>query len=39
MKNLASQFMARAERQGTTTPLMVGHRLIGMSALHTGDID
>jgi predicted ATPase len=30
--------MALAERQGTTFPLMVGHRLIGMSALHTGDI-
>ena len=39
IKSLASQFMALAERQGTTTPLMVGHRLIGMSALHTGDID
>ena len=39
IKSLASQFMAFAERQGTTTPLMVGHRLIGMSALHTGDID
>ena len=38
IKSLASQFMALAERQGTTTPLMVGHRLIGMSALHTGDI-
>ena len=39
IKSLASQFMALAERQGTTTPLMVGHRLIGMSALHTGDMD
>jgi predicted ATPase len=38
IKNLASQFMALAERQGTTFPLMVGHRLIGMSALHTGHI-
>ena len=38
MKNLASQFLALAERQGTTVPLMIGHRLIGMSALHTGDI-
>jgi class 3 adenylate cyclase/predicted ATPase len=39
IKSLASQVMALAERQGTTTPLMVGHRLVGMSALHTGDID
>jgi predicted ATPase len=38
IKTLASQFMALAEQQGTTIPLMVGHRLIGMSALHTGDI-
>ena len=39
LRVLASQVMALAERQGTTTPLMVGHRLVGMSALHTGDID
>jgi predicted ATPase len=39
VKSLASQVMALAERQGTTTPLMVGYRLLGMSALHTGDID
>jgi tetratricopeptide (TPR) repeat protein len=38
IKNLASQLMALAKRQGGTVPLMVGHRLIGMSALHTGDI-
>jgi predicted ATPase len=38
IKSLASQVMALAERQGTSTPLMVGHRLV-MSALHTGDID
>jgi hypothetical protein len=30
--------MTLAERQGTTIPLMVGHRLVGMSAMHTGDI-
>jgi predicted ATPase len=38
IKSLASQVMALAERQGTGTPLMVGHRLVGMTALHTGDI-
>jgi class 3 adenylate cyclase/predicted ATPase len=38
IRNLASQFMTLAERQGTKVPLMIGHRLIGMSALHTGDI-
>ena len=39
IKSIASQFMALAEREGTTLPLTVGHRLIGMSALHTGDIN
>jgi class 3 adenylate cyclase/predicted ATPase len=39
IKSIASQFMALAERQGTNLPLTVGHRLIGMSALHTGDIN
>src|SRR4029077_20119667 len=39
IKSLASQVMALAERQGNATPLMVGHRLVGMAALHTGDID
>ena len=38
MKALASQFMTLAERQGTTIPMMVGHRLVGMTALHTSDI-
>ena len=38
MKALASQFMTLAERQGTTIPMMVGHRLVGMTAMHTGDI-
>jgi predicted ATPase len=38
MKALASQLMELAERRGAKVPLMVGHRLIAMSALHTGDI-
>jgi tetratricopeptide (TPR) repeat protein len=38
MRSLASQFMALAERRGAKVPLMVGHRLIAMSAMHTGDI-
>jgi predicted ATPase len=38
IKALASQFMTLAERQGTTIPMMVGHRLVGMTAMHTGDI-
>jgi class 3 adenylate cyclase/tetratricopeptide (TPR) repeat protein len=38
MKALASQFMTLAARQGNTIPMMVGHRLVGMTAMHTGDI-
>ena len=38
MRELAAQFLALAEKQGATVPLMVGHRLMGMSLLFTGDI-
>ena len=38
MRELAVQFLALAEKQGATAPLMIGHRLIGLSLLHTGDI-
>ena len=38
MRELAVQFLALAEKQGATVPLMIGHRLIGLSSLHTGDI-
>src|SRR5262249_18061533 len=34
--DLAVQFLALAEKQGTTVPLMVGHRLLGTSLLYTG---
>jgi class 3 adenylate cyclase/predicted ATPase len=36
--DLAAQFLALAEKQGATAPLMVGHRLMGASLVHTGDI-
>ena len=35
---LAAQFLALAEKQGATVPLMIGHRLMGTSLLLTGDI-
>jgi predicted ATPase len=35
---LAAQFLALAEKNGATVPLMVGHRLMGTSLLSTGDI-
>jgi predicted ATPase len=36
--DLAAQRLALAEKQRATIPLMVGHRLVGMSSLSTGDI-
>jgi predicted ATPase len=38
LRELAVQFLALAEKQGTTGPLMIGHRLLGNSLLATGDI-
>ena len=38
MRELAAQFLALAEQQGTTAALMIGHRLMGMSLLNTGEI-
>jgi len=37
-RDLAVQFLALAEKQGATTPLMIGHRLMGSSLVFTGDI-
>jgi class 3 adenylate cyclase/predicted ATPase len=34
--NLAMQFLALADKQGATVPLMIGHRLMGVSLMHTG---
>jgi class 3 adenylate cyclase/tetratricopeptide (TPR) repeat protein len=36
--DLAMQFLAFAEKQRATVPLMVGHRIMGISLLVTGDI-
>jgi hypothetical protein len=38
MRELATQFLALAEKQGTAAPLMIGHRLMGPSLLMTGNI-
>jgi len=35
--DLAAQFLALAEKQRATIPLMVGHRLVGSSSQFTGD--
>ena len=37
-RNHAANFLALAEKQGTTVPIMVGHRLMGGSLLFSGDI-
>jgi predicted ATPase len=38
MRELAVQFLALADKQRATASLMMGHRLMGLSLLHTGDI-
>ena len=38
MRELAAQFLALAEKQGATVPLMIGHRIMGISLSITGDI-
>jgi predicted ATPase len=39
LSELAAQFLALAEQQRATIPLMIGHRLMGMSLLNTGEIE
>src|SRR5262249_37627075 len=38
MRELAAQFRALAEKEGPTAPLLVGHRLMGINLMYTGDI-
>ena len=35
---LATQFLSLAEKQGATIPLVIGHRLMGISLAWTGDV-
>jgi predicted ATPase len=37
-RELAAQFLALAEKQGTTAPLLIAHRIMGISLACTGDI-
>jgi class 3 adenylate cyclase/predicted ATPase len=37
-RELAVQFMVLAERQAATGPLIIGHRLMGFSLMHMGEI-
>src|SRR6266516_4802843 len=38
MRELAVEFLALADKQRATGPLVMGHRLMGLSLLHTGEI-
>ena len=38
MRDVAKQFLALAEKQGSVAPLMIAHRLMGMSLVQTGEI-
>jgi class 3 adenylate cyclase/predicted ATPase/ABC-type transport system involved in cytochrome c biogenesis ATPase subunit len=38
MCELSTQFLALANKQNATGPLMMGHRIVGLSLLHTGDV-
>jgi class 3 adenylate cyclase/predicted ATPase len=38
MRDLAAHFLTLAEKQTATAPLMLGHRMMGLSLLATGDI-
>jgi predicted ATPase len=38
VRELAAQFLALAEKQGGTVPLMIGHRVVGLSLLCAGDM-
>jgi class 3 adenylate cyclase/predicted ATPase len=38
LRNLASQFLALAEKQEAKVPIMIGHRLMASSLMGTGDV-
>jgi tetratricopeptide (TPR) repeat protein len=38
VREIAAQFLALAEKQGGTVPLMIGHRVVGLSLLCAGDM-
>jgi predicted ATPase len=36
-RGLAAQFLALAEKQGAAVPIMIGHRMMGVTLTYTGD--
>jgi class 3 adenylate cyclase/predicted ATPase len=39
VSKLAAQFLGLAEKQKAAAPIVIGHRLVGVSLLHTGDFE
>ena len=39
VSKLATQFLALAEKQTAAVPIVIGHRLVGISLLHTGEVE
>jgi predicted ATPase len=38
MRELAAQFLALAQQNGTSAPLLIAHRIMGISSMCTGDV-
>jgi predicted ATPase len=38
LREVAAQFLTLAEKQGAAAPLMIGHRMMGITRVFTGDI-
>jgi class 3 adenylate cyclase/predicted ATPase len=38
IRDLADKFLSLAKKQAATAPLMIGHRMVGTSMVHTGDL-
>jgi tetratricopeptide (TPR) repeat protein len=38
MRELAAQFLALAQQNGTAAPLLIAHRIMGISLICTGDV-
>jgi predicted ATPase len=38
LRELSAQFLTLAEKQGVVVPLMIGHRIVGMTLLFKGDL-
>ena len=39
VSNLATQFLTLAKKQKAAVPIVIGHRLVGLSLLHDGDLE